>query len=85
MLKTNDTNSDMITTNEVTPVKHTESDDINDKYMEEVSKLTTIAESSAEFEQSTDYHAGLLPASTTENNSNDINLSKIFSVICIWC
>lgn len=80
----NDENTDMIATNEVTPVKHTESADINEKYMEEVSKLTAIVESSTEFEQST-YDDGLMPANTTEINSNDINLSKIISVICIWC
>lgn len=77
------TNSELILTNEVTPVKHTESADINENYMEEVSKLKTIVESSTEFEQSTDN--GLMPANTTEINSNDTNLSKIFSVICIWC
>lgn len=78
-------NSDMISTNEVTPVKHTESAVINEIYMEEVLKLTTIIESSTtEFEQTTDN--GLrLPATTTETNSNDINFSKIFNVICIWC
>lgn len=73
----------MISTNEVTPVKHTESADINENYLEQVSKLTTIIESSTEFEQST--NGDRMVDTSTEINSKDINLSKIFSVICIWC
>lgn len=73
-------NSEMILTNEVTiPVNHRESSDINEIYLEEVSKLTASIESSTQFDQTTNDEMN-----TTEANS-DLNLSKIVSVICVWC
>lgn len=70
----------MISTNEVTmPVKHTESTDINKIYMEEISKLASSTEI-----PSVDRDEGTNVPVETENDPES-NLSKIISVICIWC
>lgn len=72
----------MISTNEVTmPVKHTESTDINKIYMEEISKLASSTEiPSVDRDEGTN-----VPVETTTENDPESNLSKIISVICIWC
>lgn len=63
------------------PVKHTESNDINKIYMEEISKLASSTEiPSVDRDDATN----VLVETTTENDP-ELNLSKIISVICIWC
>lgn len=63
------------------PVKHTESNDINKIYMEEISKLA----SSTEIPSVDSDDATNVPVETTTENDPESNLSKIISVICIWC
>lgn len=63
------------------PVKHTESTDINKIYMEEISKLASSTEiPSVDRDEGTN-----VPVETTTENDPESNLSKIISVICIWC
>lgn len=77
-MKNVDENSEMIATNEVTLTgKHTESHDINENYMETLSKF--IDSSTTEKINETTI------SSTTEITNSTDSLSKIISVICIWC
>lgn len=77
-----DVNSKLIVTNEVTmPGEHTESHNINEKYMGEVAKMQTMLESSTQIDQSTT----VTPIANTSETNLSINVSRIFNVICVEC
>lgn len=77
----NDEASEMVLTNEVTlPVNHTESTDVNEIYMKEISNLTASIESTSQSDQTTNQ----VTQDATESKS-ELSLPNIISVICIWC
>lgn len=78
---TNHENAEMISTNEVRiPVNHTESADINPKYAEEMSRLADTTEQPTITTETTNGQID-----TTTDASVDLNLSNVYSVLCVWC
>lgn len=78
----NDDVSEMISTNEIKlPVKHTESIDINENYVKEISNLLTSTESSSQIDQTI---TNQVVETTTDTNTGH-SLPNIISVVCIWC